>query len=34
LLNACPLNDFVVHLPAHLLAEEELFIHEQPSVMF
>jgi hypothetical protein len=28
-----PLNDFIVHLLAHLLAEEELLIHAQPSVM-
>ena len=28
-----PLNDFIVHLLAHLLAEEELSIHAQPSVM-
>ena len=34
LMDCRPLNDFIVHLLAHSLAEEELFIHEQPSVRF
>jgi hypothetical protein len=33
LMDCRPLNDFIVHLLAHLLAEEELLIHAQPSVM-
>jgi hypothetical protein len=32
-MDSRPLNDFIVHFLAHSLAEEELFIHEQPSVM-
>jgi hypothetical protein len=33
-MDSRPLGDFIVHLLAHLLAEEELLIHEQPSSRF